>query len=80
MLVLARKEEESILIGDDIEIKIVSIDKGVVKIGIEAPKDLAIIRSELLQNIKNINIKASQNSLDNDIKDLSDFIKKQTSK
>ncbi|MCD6259103.1 MAG: carbon storage regulator [Helicobacteraceae bacterium] len=60
MLVLARKEGESIVIGEDIILKVISIDKGVVKLGIEAPSDVAIIRNELLQDVKDSNIAASK--------------------
>ncbi|MCD6433151.1 MAG: carbon storage regulator CsrA [Sulfurimonas sp.] len=60
MLVLARKLDESIVIGDDITIKVISIDKGVVKIGIDAPSDVAILRSELLEDVKDSNIAASK--------------------
>ncbi len=50
MLVLKRKVGDSLLIGDDISIKIVSIDpNGKVNIGIDAPKDVLILRSELKQ-------------------------------
>lgn len=58
MLVLSRKLDESIVIGDDIVIKVVSIDNGVVKLGIEAPKDISIIRDELIQEVKKSNIAA----------------------
>ena len=60
MLVLARKIDESIIIGDDIVVKIVSIDKGVVKLGIEAPMNIPIIRDELLRDVKDSNIAASK--------------------
>lgn len=64
MLILTRKLNESIVIGDDITIKVVSIDKGVIKLGIDAPKDVSIYRSELLENIKDLNIAASKESED----------------
>ena len=60
MLVLARKVDESIIIGDDITIKIISIDKGVVKLGIEAPSSISIIRDELLRDVKDSNIASSK--------------------
>jgi carbon storage regulator len=60
MLVISRKENQKIKIGDDIEIVVVSIDKNQVKIGIEAPKEVQILRSELLEDIKNENIKANK--------------------
>jgi len=47
MLVLTRKTNESIMIGDDIEIKILSIQKGAVRIGFEAPEEVIILRKEL---------------------------------
>jgi len=60
MLVISRKENQKIKIGDDIEIVVVSIDKNQVKIGIEAPKEIQILRSELLEDIKKENIKANK--------------------
>ncbi|WP_104721997.1 carbon storage regulator CsrA [Helicobacter mesocricetorum] len=47
MLILSRKENESISIGDNIIIKVISIDKGNVKLGFEAPPNLLILREEL---------------------------------
>jgi len=52
MLVLARKLDESIIINDNIIVKIVSIENGVVKLGIDAPKEISIIRDELIQEVK----------------------------
>lgn len=48
MLVLSRKKEESIRIGDEITIKVISVKGGGVRLGIEAPRDVSIVRSELL--------------------------------
>jgi carbon storage regulator len=50
MLVLSRKTNESILIGDGITIKIIEVRGGGVRIGIEAPKEIGILRSELLSS------------------------------
>jgi carbon storage regulator len=47
MLVLTRKENERVVIGNDIVISVVSIGPGRVKIGIEAPKWMAIDREEI---------------------------------
>lgn len=60
MLVLARKVDESIIIADDIKVRIISIDKGVVKLGIEAPHNISIIRDELLRDVKDSNIASSK--------------------
>jgi len=76
MLVLARKLDESIVIGDDISVKIISIDKGVVKIGIDAPSDVAILRSELIEDVKDLNIAASKETADENLNLLSSILKK----
>lgn len=47
MLILSRKENESITIGDSIKIKVIGIDKGSVKLGFEAPPEMLILREEL---------------------------------
>ena len=52
MLVLSRKEEESIMVGDDVEIKVVGINGNRVKLGIDAPKNLAIHRKEIWVKIQ----------------------------
>ncbi len=47
MLVVTRKTDESLIISDDIEITVLEISKDKVKIGVKAPKEVKIIRSEL---------------------------------
>lgn len=47
MLVVTRKQDEGLIISDDIEITVLEITKDKVKIGVSAPKEVKIIRSEL---------------------------------
>ncbi len=48
MLVLSRKVGEVIQIGPDVRVIVVDIDRGKIRLGFEAPKDVPIFRSELL--------------------------------
>jgi carbon storage regulator len=50
MLVLSRKVGERILIGDDIVVTVVRLSQGVVRIGVEAPENLPIVRKEIQQS------------------------------
>ncbi len=59
MLILSRKAEESIVIGDDIVVKVISIDRGNVKLGFEAPPKTLILRAELKEAIEQENKKAT---------------------
>lgn len=52
MLILTRKIGESLLIGDDVEITVLSIRGNQVKIGVKAPKDIAVHREEIYQRIQ----------------------------
>ena len=47
MLILTRKKDESIFVGDDVEIMIVEIRGDKVRLGIQAPKDVPVHRSEI---------------------------------
>ncbi|WP_457745522.1 carbon storage regulator CsrA [Sulfurimonas sp.] len=76
MLVLARKIDESIVIGENIVIKVVSVDNGVVKLGIEAPKEVSIFRNELLEQVKETNKAAMQKISDEEINSLSELLGK----
>lgn len=51
MLVITRRVNQSIRIGDRIEIKIVGIEKGKVKVGISAPLDIPVYREELYRSL-----------------------------
>jgi carbon storage regulator len=59
MLVLTRKTGETIKIGEDIEITILSTKNDQIKIGIKAPKDIEIFRKELLEQISDENVQAA---------------------
>lgn len=52
MLVLSRKVGERILIGDKILVTVVKIGHGGVRIGVEAPPELAVVREELAKEIE----------------------------
>jgi len=60
VLVITRKKGESILLGDDIEITIVNVDEQNVKIAIAAPREVLILRKELLNQVKDENKSAAQ--------------------
>ncbi|MFD1031460.1 MULTISPECIES: carbon storage regulator CsrA [Caryophanaceae] len=70
MLVLGRKKGESIIIDDQIEITINSVEGETVKLGIEAPRHITIHRKEVYLEIQEENKKAMSNVID-----ISDFLK-----
>jgi carbon storage regulator len=64
LLVLTRKINESIQIGDEIEITILSVSGDQIKLGINAPKDIEIHRKEVYISIQNENNQALSSPLD----------------
>lgn len=62
MLVLTRKEDESIIIGDDIVVKVLGLKENQVKIGIIAPKSVSVHRQEIYEAIKAENAQAASGS------------------
>jgi carbon storage regulator len=71
MLVLARKVGQSIIIGDNIVLTVIEVRGEQVRIGIEAPKSIAVHRKELLEQIKAENIRAAaQNIADEEVPDV----------
>ncbi len=61
MLVLTRKENESIMIGNDIEVKVLDLKDNQVKIGIVAPRSVAVHRREVYLAIQAENAQAASN-------------------
>ncbi|MDQ2680790.1 MAG: carbon storage regulator CsrA [Candidatus Eremiobacteraeota bacterium] len=55
MLVLSRKVNQSIMIGDNVRIVVVAVDRDQVKLGIEAPRDISVHRSEIYEEIQRAN-------------------------
>lgn len=62
MLILARKVNERIIIGDDIEISIVEIKGDQVKLGVNAPRDVKVYRHEVYESIQRENRLAAESA------------------
>jgi len=73
MLVLTRKVGESIQIGEDVRLTVLSIQGKNVKIGIQAPRDVAVHREEIYEKIVEENKSASSKTSLNDAKQLLNF-------
>jgi carbon storage regulator len=59
MLVLTRKPNQSIVIGDDIELTVIEVRGDQVRIGIEAPRSISVHRKEIYEQIKAQNLRAA---------------------
>ena len=66
MLVLTRKSDESIRIGEDIVIKVIRTGKGTVKLGIDAPADVRVLRGELVEQVEEFAAAADEDGSDDD--------------
>lgn len=75
MLILDRKENQSIMIGDDIEITIVNIKGDHAKIGISAPSQIKVYRKEIFEEIQKANVEAAKVK-PADIKDIDKLLNK----
>lgn len=64
MLVLTRKANQSIMIGDDIEVSVLSVLGEKVRLGIQAPRDVPVFRKEVFVEIQAQNIEAAESSKD----------------
>ena len=67
MLALSRKINESIMIGNDIEITILEVKGDQVKVGINAPKSIPIYRKELYIQIQESNKEAAETMINEDV-------------
>lgn len=63
MLVISRKKGESLLIGEDIEITVVKVEDGTVKLSISAPKSVTILRKELYKEVEQENKNAAASDI-----------------
>ena len=61
MLVVSRRAGQSILIGHDIEVFVLQVDGSQVRIGLNAPRSLRILRRELLVQVENENRRGAEN-------------------
>jgi len=75
MLVLTRKTDESVIIGDTIAVTVLAIEGDHVKLGITAPKPVPIHRQEIYEQIKRENVEAAQSS-STDISSMLKFLPK----
>lgn len=64
MLVLTRRANESIVIGDDITVTILAVTPGGVRVGIDAPRDMRIHRAEIVLAVGDANREAVQTAAD----------------
>ena len=65
MLILTRKVGESIVIGNDIIVKVVETGKNSIRIGIDAPRQISVLRQEVFDAIQEENILSSSQGTDN---------------
>ncbi len=77
MLVITRKNDESLVIGDNIEITVLEISNCKVKIGIKAPNDIKIIRKEIIDSICRTNIDSRVDAEEINLDELVNKISKQ---
>lgn len=76
MLVLSRKCEQSLLLGDDIVVTILSIDGDRVKLGISAPRSVTVMREEIYQQVRIANEAASSAAQRTSLRTVADVIRR----
>ncbi|MBU1169643.1 MAG: carbon storage regulator CsrA [Proteobacteria bacterium] len=63
MLILSRKMGEVIKIGDEITLHVIDISKGFVKLGIDAPENITILREEVYERVRDANIESAKGGI-----------------
>jgi carbon storage regulator len=76
MLVLSRKPNESIIIGDNVEVKVVEVRGEQVKLGITAPRDIPVHRKEIYEAIQKQNKNSATQTKQANLEKLSQLFKK----
>lgn len=64
MLILQRKANEAVLIGNEIRVVVLRTESGGTRLGIEAPEHVSILREEILEQVKAENLRASEVALE----------------
>ena len=70
MLVLTRKAEQSVLVGDTITLTVLAIEGDRVKLGIRAPRDVAVLRQELYEQVQAANARAAAQAARGDVRSI----------
>jgi carbon storage regulator len=80
MLILARKKNQSLRIGDNIIITVLDVQGDQVRLGIDAPKDIQILRQELYDAVKDSNQQAAKAVPKDDVGGLLNQVKRMQKK
>lgn len=80
MLVLTRKLNESIMIGDGIEVMVLEIRENHVKLGIKAPRDVSVHRQEVFEEIRSENLRARTSQAPTDLDSAAKSLRKRSLK
>lgn len=62
MLVLTRRKGEAIIVGDNVEIRVLEVSRHQVKLGVQAPRTVPIYRSEIYEKVRDANRAAASSS------------------
>lgn len=73
MLVLTRKVGEKLLVGDDVVVSVIEVNRGSVRLGVEAPQEVSILRFEVYERIREENLTASHTGSVMDIQEAAAF-------